>query len=383
MYPSSNNVTKWITIILICFTGHIIYGQDPNFSNFVNNKIYYNPAYTGSEYGLRIKMAYRQQWINMPDQFQTYYVSATQSVRCFPGAGGFGFMAISNTEGAGALRRITIGVPLSIRLGGQGNSFFMFGFMPALLYTSINWEQFIFSGQLNPYYGNVNPSTFVPPDQGSSSKISPDLSNWGILYRYETRLNQSNSLKYYRKVEIGFSAFHFIPVKGHMVNQSVTNDYAPLYPKYVLLANYARALSLNYDGYLLMEPSLLFEIQGELLNGIKMYSIMAGFSAYLTNFNIDAGVWYRSKNSTLKSTDAIIAMLGYNYIMDAKKNIVLSASVSYDFTVSHLTDATRGSPEISLSIAFNKSAICSDRPDPCDEGSPYMNRKKLSVNSYH
>lgn len=374
---------KWVSYIIICLMAKTIYSQDPNFSNFVNNKIYYNPAYAGSEYGLRIKMAYRRQWINMPDQFQTYYVSAAQSVRCFPGAGGFGFMAISNTEGAGALQRITIGVPLSIRLTGQGNSFFMFGFMPALLYTSINWDQLIFSGQLNPYYGNVNPSTFIPPNDGSSSKVSPDISNWGILYRYETRLNQSNSLKYYRKIEIGFSAFHFIPMKDHMVNQSLTNGYAPLYPKYVILANYARALPLNYDGYLLLEPSLLFEMQGQLLNGINMYCFMAGLSSYLTDYNIDAGVWYRSKNISLKSTDAIIAMLGYNYILDVKKNIVLAASLSYDFTISKLTDATRGSPEISLIITFNKSSLCSDRPDPCDEGSPVMNRKKLSVKSYH
>lgn len=361
-----------------------IYCQDPNFSNFINNKIYYNPAYTGIDYGLRIKMAYRQQWINMPSQFQTYYVCATQSYRGLPGAGGFGIMAVSNTEGAGALQRITVGIPLSVRIPSGSNSLFMFSWMPAFLYTSINWDQFIFSGQLNPYYGNVNPSTFIPPDDGTSSRISPDLSNWGFLYRYETKLAQANSLKFYRKFDVGVSAYHFDPLDDSLVNQSLTHGMTPLFSKCVILASYARAVSLNYYGYLLIEPSLLYEFQGKPFHpSTKMHSVMIGCDLIFTDFNLEIGGWYRSRNINLNSTDAIIAMIGYNYILDEKKNIVLSAYFSYDFTVSRLTDATRGSPEISLAITFNRCSFFNDRPDPCDEGVEWMNRKKLSVKSYH
>jgi type IX secretion system PorP/SprF family membrane protein len=377
------NILRWVSFVIIFITAHTAYAQDPNFSNFVNNKIYYNPAYTGIDYGLRIKMAYRQQWINMPDQFQTYYVCAAQSVRCFSGAGGFGLMAISNTEGAGALRTITVGVPLSSRIPMGSNSVLMMSWMPAFEYFSINWDQFIFSGQLNPYYGNVNPSTFIPPDNGSSSKISPDIANFGFVYRYETKLTQSNSLKFYRKFEVGLSGYHF-NLFNEPVNQSLTHGTAPLYSKIVFLTSYNRSLPLGYDGYILIEPSLLYEFQGKLFSqGIKMRSVMIGCDLFLTDYNIEIGAWYRSRNTSLQNTDAVIAMVGYNYILDEKKNIVLSASLAYDFTVSKLADATRGSPEISLSITFNKSSLCSDRSDPCDEGSPFMNRKKLSVKSYH
>jgi len=362
---------KHIGFIIFFLQTISIFGQDPNFSNFNNNKIYYNPAYAGIDYGLRINLAYRRQWPNIPGKFQTFYACFDHSIRFTrgTGGGGFGLIAVSNTEGEGALQRITLGVPISVRLISRSKSLVQFSWMPAYSFNSINWDQFVFSGQLDPYYGNKYSSGFISPDEGTSNKTYADIGNFGIVYRYENTSSQANSSKFYKKFEVGIAGFHLTEP-----DQSFTHSKeSPLPAKWVFLTNYTTSISLNHDGYLLLEPSLLCEWQW------KMFSYMMGVNASLTDFNIDLGVWWRSKNINPRSTDAIIALFGYRFLLDKSKNIILTASLAYDFTISKLTDVTRGSPEITISIAFNESSFFNDRPDVCDEGAPWMNRKKLSV----
>lgn len=348
--------------------GLISYSQDPHFSNFNNNLLYYNPAAAGIDYGCKINMAYRRQWPEIPSKFQTYYFSIDQSVRIVRGTGGFGAIVTSNSEGEGSLQKINLGIPISVRIPFAVYSLIQVGVMPSFAFTNIIWDRFVFSGMLNPYYGNIYPSGFIPPDATTSTKSYADIGNIGAIYRFEKKMSGANYYKFYRKFELGFSALHlFNP------NQSFTGSKAPLPAKYVLYTNYLFAFPLGFEGYMHVQPSALVEKQW------KMFTYMLGIDMGLQNFGIDMGVWWRSKNFDVRNSDAIVVLFGYEYLINERKDLSLKISATYDITVSKLKDATAGSPEITLILRCGNSSFFNDKPDVCDEGSARMNKKKRQI----
>ena len=44
-------------------------GQDMNYSQYFSTPIYYNPAFTGINTGLRARFLYRDQWPSLPISF--------------------------------------------------------------------------------------------------------------------------------------------------------------------------------------------------------------------------------------------------------------------------------------------------------------------------
>ncbi len=358
---------KFIVFFILYLHPSSVLGQDPHFSNFNNNKLYYNPAYVGIDYGIKLNMAYRRQWPKIPSRFQTFYTGFDQAIRVARGIGGFGLIVASNTEGEGILQNYTVGIPISTRIPIAEKSLIQVGVMPSIAFNSINWDRFIFSGQLNPYYGNIYPSGFVPPDAGRSHKSYVDIFNFGGVFRYENTSPQANSSKFYRKFEIGLSAFHLSEP-----NQSFTYSVAPLFAKYVLTTNYTFSVSLKSAGLLFVEPSFLFESQWQ------MFSYMMGITTSFVDSNIDFGIWLRNRNTNLENTDAIVVLFAYHFLVNKANNTILTTSLSYDITTSKLVDASRGSPEISISLALNNRTFFNDKPDRCDEGSKRNRKNRIS-----
>jgi type IX secretion system PorP/SprF family membrane protein len=354
---------KHLIFFMLCFTTSFTRGQDPHFSNFYNNKLYYNPAYAGIDYGIRLNMAYRRQWPKIPSKFQTFYLGFDEGVRIARGLGGFGLTLISNTEGEGLLQNYTIGVPISARIPIAAKSLIQVGVMPSIAFNSINWNRFIFSGQLNPYYGNIYPSGFVPPDAEISKKSYVDIFNIGGVFRYENSSPQANSSKFYRKFEIGLSGFHLSEP-----NQSFISSEAPLFAKYVFFTSYTASVSLKSAGILFVEPSLLCESQWE------MFSYMLGVRTSLVESNIDFGIWLRNNNLKMENTNAIVVLFSYRFLVNNENNTVLTTSLSYDITTSKLADASRGSPEITIRLALNNRSFFNDKPDECDEGADWSRK---------
>jgi len=354
---------RHLFFFILSFTTSFTWGQDPHFSNFNNNKLYYNPAYAGIDYGIRLNMAYRRQWPNIPSKFQTFYTGFDESVRIARGLGGFGLTLVSNTEGEGSLQNYTIGIPIAARIPIASKSLIQLGVMPAIAFNSINWNRFIFSGQLNPYYGNIYPSGFVPPDAEMSKKSYVDIFNIGSVFRYENSSPQANSSKFYRKFEIGLSGFHLSEP-----NQSFTNSDAPLFAIFVLFTSYTASVSLKSAGVLFVEPSFLCESQWE------MFSYMLGVRTSLVESNIDFGIWLRNKDIKLENTSAIVVLFAYRFLLNKESNTILTTSLSYDITTSKLVDASRGSPEITVSLALKNRSFFNDKPDECDEGADWSRK---------
>lgn len=174
--------------------------------------------------------------------------------------------------------------------------------MPVFAFSNIHWDRFIFSGQLNPYYGNIYNSKFIPPDAGMSTNNYIDIFNAGGVFKYEKTSLQANSAKFYRRFEIGFSGFHL-----SQPNQSFTNSEAPLYAKYVFMTNYVTSFSLNSSGMMLIEPSFICQKQWH------MFSYMVGINTSYINSNIDFGIWWRSNKINVTNINAIVVLLGYRF----------------------------------------------------------------------
>jgi type IX secretion system PorP/SprF family membrane protein len=364
-------IYKYIICLFLIFNLLRIYGQDPHYSNYSNNYLFFNPAYTGIDYGLRSNLAYRRQWPGIPSMFQTFYTSLEQSIRAFKGAGGFGILISSNTEGVGSLKITTISIPLAVRIPVANYSIIQMGVMPSFNFIQISWDNFIFSGQLNPYYGKIYNSSFQPPNSDVSKKAYADIFNVGLVFRYDNRSGQANSLSFYRRFEIGIAGFHLSEP-----NQSFTGAKAPLPAKFTLFSNYTHSFSLGNDGYLFLQPSILLEKQW------RMFSYILGTNIYFTDYNINLGIYWRNGNVDFKRSDAIIVLFGYKFFLNSQGYNYLTTSFSYDITLSGLKDFSGGAPEITLNIVFGKHAIFKDRPDMCDEGSVWMNQKKKRIRRY-
>jgi len=314
-------------------------------------------------------MAYRRQWPKIPSKFQTFYTGFDQGIRIARGLGGFGLIVVSNTEGEGILQNYTIGVPISARIPIAAKSLIQVGVMPSIAFSSIHWDRFVFSGQLNPYYGNIYPSGFVPPDAEMSKKSYVDIFNIGSVFRYENTSPQANSARFYRKFEVGLSGFHL-----SQPNQSFTYSEAPLYAKYVFFTNYTFSVPVKSVGLLFVEPSFLCESQW------NMFSYMVGVRTSFVDSNIDLGIWLRNKNINLENTDAIVVLFAYRFLVNKESNTILTTSLSYDITTSKLADASKGSPEITICLALNDKSFFKDKPDRCDEGSKWSKKKPTSSN---
>jgi len=179
-----NNRKHLFTILFFLALLHQnnVNGQDPSFSQFYFNKLYFNPAFCGLSGGMGANLTDRIQWPNIPNEFNTMKFSADMDISQIYGLGGIGIMAVSNDEGAGSLKTTQVGLPISSRIKVTDNLFLQVGFMVSVIQKSIDWDNFVFSDQFDEVDGIVRSSSFVIPNV--SKLIFPDIQS-GFVFEYQ------------------------------------------------------------------------------------------------------------------------------------------------------------------------------------------------------
>lgn len=214
-------------LALFCLTTFSVNAQDPFFIHFYNNRSYYNAALTGMRGATTLSIKYKEQWRSsgvVP--FQTMAASFEESVPC--GWFDYGLHYYGDQEGDGILQTHQLGasfaaaVPLSVdRQKGASNLRFGGAFLFA--HRQIQFDQLIFSDQLNEKYGirdrlgMLNPTAFVAPNSGRSpTYLTPSV---GGLYRYVKGSAGSNMLNggFLNSFMVGFS-YHNLLVLGKNEN---------------------------------------------------------------------------------------------------------------------------------------------------------------------
>lgn len=315
------------------------FAQDPTFTQFYANKIYVNPAFAGAEQGLRLHFNYRNLWTSVPSKFETF--SAGIDVADHNISGGLGFIAVNSVEGEGKLRTQDYGLMYSYRLIVLPKAFDMhFGLGIHYLRKEIgDWDQFVFSDQLHPIYGNVNPSSVARPERLYAEM--PDV-NAGFLARFNFKVKRSRQPV---SNTIGFAAHHITQPNESLLGR---NEKMPIrwVAHYSMMWPVSKRKAKNP---LYISPNFMYEHQRNLntLN-IGLYAMKAP---------VMLGVWYRNGGTfRIDNTDAIMVNVGARFA-DKAQRFMMQVGYSYDITISKLAGSTAGTHEIALIIEFTRAGL--------------------------
>ena len=344
-------------------------GQDPNYSQFFSTPLYYNPAYTGINTGVRARFAFRDQWPNLPVDFRSYYFSADLGDRNLPGAGGLGLIVNSDNEGIGFIKNLSIGLGIGVRIPITSNVVSQVGVKASLVQKSLNWTDFVFSDQLSEKYGNIYQTSFTPPD--ANKKIFPDFGAGGLIQFANAEGNVTGVA--------GFAVDHiFRPDESFLSTAS-----APLPRKYVahldvvLSAGGGGSSSSMYGSGggnepLKINPGIIYQNQN------KMSYLELGFN--MLKYNIYLGGWYRTAvNNTPASAIALLA--GYRYTF--AENMSIKFMYSYDLQISGNLQGMGGAHEISLILEFDKMTLFGGGGGGGTPGRSMRNNSPLECPSFY
>ncbi len=313
--------------VLVCiFAG--LQAQDPQFSQFYNNSLYYNPATAGISQDLRFSSSYRNLWSNIPGDLSTYYISA--DYQWSKKNMGIGFLMMSDNEGEHHLRTQRAELIYSYRVQSR-NRMLQFG----LTAFSINVKDFkdadfVFTDQLDPIHGVVQPTSFV--NEEIEPVVYPDW-NAGIVYR-------QNFVKPRMTPTVGISASHiFRP------NISFVNNQVRLPIKYLIHANVLSQVTFNTDDvwkrkFAFLNPGFVYEYQ----DPFQTFTLGTGFDIY----PFRTGIWFRNQNFTSSGYKFNSVIMQVGIIIPIYLNHNLIVDYTFDSTVSKLEFATGGAHEITL-----------------------------------
>ena len=341
--PNIRFVRAFLMVVLAA--GFIqLKAQDPIFSQFYNNPIYYNPGFIGLNQGIRTRFNYRDQWTGLPVDFKTYNFSMDIAERAIPGSGGIGLLVSSDKAGTGMIKSNNVGIGTAARIPLYDNMVAQMGFMVSYAQKSVNWDELVFTDQLHARYGHIYESAFEAP---ASNRVSyPDFSVGGVYRFAETGSAYSNI-----QGTVGVAVHHvFQP------NESFLGLESPLPRKLVITGDLVLEIeggrSSSYRNYrnsgnFKFNPGFIYEKQAE-------------FSTYSVGLNILKssiyfGVWFRNQTFDLfKAKDAIF-QVGVNapWNKDSRMKIMYT----YDYLITDLRTAARASHEISLVFEFDDFSL--------------------------
>lgn len=333
-------IFPFLLVLGLLGTATVSYGQDMNYSQYFSTPIYYNPAMTGINTGVRARFLYRNQWPSLPISFKSYYFSADLGDRNLPGSGGLGLMITQDTPGVGLINNFTAALTIGIRIPITSFMVTQFGVKAGIMQRRVNWDDLVFASQLDPKYGNVYLSTFTPPD--ASKRVVPDFGVGGVLQFINPEGNISGN--------IGLAVDHiFKPDVSFLSTGS-----SPYPRKWVGQFDLVFATGPGSSSMMSrsLDDPLKINIGGIYQNQANLNSLQVGLN--LLKYNIYVGGWFKTTmTGVINSSMALVA--GYKYTFYEDMNIKFM--YSYDLQISGALQGTGGAHEISLILEFDKMSI--------------------------
>ncbi len=336
------NIYIFSFIVILSLLGIVpkAHSQDMNYTQYFSTPIYYNPAFTGINSGIRARFLYRNQWPSLPVSFKSYYFAADLGDRNLPGSGGIGIQINQDTPGVGLINNFGAALTVGVRIPITSYMVSQVGIKAGIMQRTVNWNDLVFASQLDPRYGNVYASTFIPPD--ANKRTVPDFGVGGVLQFLNPGGNMSGN--------IGLSVDHiFKPDVSFLSTGS-----SPYPRKWV--GQFDLIIATGPMGSSMMsrssEEPLKVNIGAIYQNQANLNSLQIGLN--LLKYNIYVGGWYKSTmTGTVNSAIALVAGYKYNFYEDMN----LKFMYSYDLQISGALQGTGGAHEISLILEFDKLSI--------------------------
>lgn len=302
-----------ICLILFLYTGYVQAQQDAQFTQYMYNGLFYNPAFAGKEGGYRFSALHRSQWSSY----------ATSS-----GQGGAPTTQLITAEGR--LDSKNIGFGLSVvndQIGATGN---LEVNLKGAYHKKLNRGTFSFGGYVGIFsssldYGElvvVNPESHLP-QSGKESQLGLDFGA-GVLYD-RTNFYLGISSKHLNQPTFDFGdASYANQLKNH---------------SYFLVGYRIRPI-----GQLRIEPSLLIKTVS--FNNFSYdVSVMATHQS-----KINGGIAYRGEES-------VSLILGYSLLRDNS----LKLGYAFDLVTGGVDAKSPASHELMLRYALPSSSRVVDR----------------------
>jgi len=299
-----------LTVALAAITSVSFAQQDPQFTQFMNNKLIYNPGYAGTSEAICANVLYRQQWVNFPGAPKTGLLSFDMPIGQLPLAVGLNVMSDQIGFSKTLFARLALAWNRNIGAGKLG-----VGIDGGILQQSFNGTWITPDGQ-----GTQDPS--IPTWQATGqSSANPGLNKLTYDFGFGAYYTIAN------KMYVGLSSTH-LAAQDIKASSSI---------KYTLARHYYIVGGYTFD--LTQEHALQ--------PNIKVKSDAASTQldvnlTYIWNKTLSVGVTYRMQ-------DAIAPMIGYRFLKDKS----LRVGYSYDLTTSKIKGYSSGTHEISAGYCFN------------------------------
>lgn len=330
---------KYLQLLYFCFFNFVVFSQDPNFSQFYNIPVYYNPAMNAMDNGFTITSQNRALWGLIPKQLNTFVLAAeVESIGPF----NLGCLAVSDYEGQSNLNTNSgyFNFSFTPTVFNPSKHKIQFGSSIGVINRTINSKNFVFSDQLDEVYGNINPTKF----KNNTNAFSTLDLGFGLAYRYYHK-SKSSIRKYNHLVTSGVSINHFPNGRQAFVDQSLN-----IQPKLIFHCDY-KFLS-NIKVY---SASFIFENQNPFQTFTFGLSSRLPISQEANSHKLTFGLYYRNRftHSKIKHSDALIFTLGTDIFYGINKKR-FKIYYSYDLTISQLgNNYSGGSHELSLQLKFD------------------------------
>lgn len=316
-----------IGLIFLLTIGYVN-AQDPLFTQFYNNPVYYNPGQIALNNGYSAKFHARNQWGPIPGKFNTIHASFEAVM--IPKLA-FAVNAFSDVAGQANLRSTGGYMHYAYRPVETRNLIFQLGVCGGIINRSVDWSKLVFSDQLHPTQGDGGQSAFMSPDRRSFT-----YADFGAGFSLRFNHEASKYGKGYKKmmVTIGGSAMHLSMPRDAFF----ASDVLPV--KFVGNAQVAMLF-----GETVIAPSLIYENQRKFQTaniGLHLFRGPMIFGAHVRN-----EVMYYDP----KRFESLLFSLGVRLPMSDERQLKIMYSV--DFTTSKLRSSSFGSHEISLVMDWN------------------------------
>jgi type IX secretion system PorP/SprF family membrane protein len=265
------NAIAWIPL-LVLFSVNLQAQQDAQFTQYMYNGLFYNPAFSGQDAGYSFSALHRSQWLSYTTASGSGGAPTTQLVTASGGFEkanlGFGLTVVNDDIGISNNQEINLSLAYHLRMGRGKLSFGASGgfFSSTLKYDELE---------------SVNPDPSLP-SAGRENQISNSIS-LGVLYN-RTNFYAGISTRHFNEPEFDFG-------DGALGNQLESHHY--------LLLGYR----INTFALFSVEPSIL-------LKSVSLNNFSYDVSVIGTyNKKISAGLAYRGEESAS-------VLMGYSLLKD-------------------------------------------------------------------
>ena len=305
---------RWVFVLLIFALPEIIFGQDPEFSQFFANPLYLNPAFAGTTELPRTVLNYRNQWPQKGATYTTYSISYDLLSKKMNS--GIGFQLYQDHELNNIINTSGASFSYSYHIKLSNWSFMTLGVQGGVVLKQFDASKLIFPSQIDQLSGQI--SGAIPLNYSNEKKLYPDFAVgalgqhndvfWGISVNHLTQPNES----------------------------IITGDQKGKLPLKVTVHAGARTHRLHH-GLLSREfslsPNILYQQQGN----FKQLNL----GIYMIEKSFLFGGWFRDNIDV--RPDAVILLAGF-----AREKFQLG--YSFDMTLSKLSNYSYGSHEISVTF---------------------------------